>query len=642
MIIEQGEVEHLLDWRKVGKPNHPGPYRSFPTLRKWSRPTEKRMHSKWSEYSHRWPSDRSSRQWDDYNDRREERHDSLRDAPRDSFQKYRGDGHSSTEKTGRGGEYDSPKRQYSTDSLNRDWSRKSPLRRRMSSPVRDASERKRQRFTGDDDNDYRYRHESLEKPYRLSPDNFSHEHKTKDLKCAPPQEDDFKYRKTYPDSRYRHHREEFPYRKHDDSSGRSFIDCYKDRDNHQWKQDSSQERTRSPYRSPESFESDTSQQSAAAPEKKSSKGFQRFLDVLNKGVNIDVLTNIVTQTSAQLDDRDASGHPWSPGCTEWQQKPHQHKGSRRLASPQPLHRSQSPNRHHVSDEQSLQGTDNREGLFSSRKSPSLEKITLTPEDEQKQRQMQDVLQAIGVNLGFEELGQMSHRIRERLYGKEVEHDQKVSRERSTRQTLSLRHQSASSSSSSSRSSISPLTHDSDMKKDPCSSQRDATEVHQTQTQQSSEYGQRMGSIPLLQDHEECKTNPQKNTAAIEVFSPNSTYGVLQPPPAQAMPMYSPMNCSPLPYPAISPAVSLAPPPVLPSVRPGLFLPCLPPFLPRPPVQPPNMFPPVLAQMRHLLPPPITNTQPQLYNPPHVNTVQGLNKTQKSKPQARPRCLQVIK
>ncbi|XP_018533989.1 uncharacterized protein LOC108884536 [Lates calcarifer] len=276
------------------------------------------MYSNRSEHSHRRQyGDRGSRQRDDYDDRWEERRETYRDLPQDPYHKYGADGHSNTERTNRSREYsDSPKRLYSKDSVSKDWSRKSPVRRRMSSPDWGAAEKKRRRYTEDNEDDYRYRREPEDKTFRQSPDSFSRLHLPKDFKHTLPQEEDFKYRKTSQDSRHRHRHEEFTYRpQHDDyrlSSG-----YYRDRGRHERSWDDSEERTRSqecstksfgkprerddsPFTdhedhhqnrtrfplnesSRQAFESDVTNQSPTVPEQKSTKGFQRFLDVLNKG-----------------------------------------------------------------------------------------------------------------------------------------------------------------------------------------------------------------------------------------------------------------------------------------------------------------------------------------------------------------------
>ncbi|XP_056229045.1 cyclin-dependent kinase 12-like isoform X3 [Seriola aureovittata] len=648
------------------------------------------MHSNRSEHSHRRQySDRSSRQWGDYDDRREERHEPHRDVQWDSYHKYGGDGHSSTERTNRSREYsDSPKRRYSKDSVSRDWSRKSPVRRHVSSPDWSGAEKKRQRFTDDDEDDYRYRREPEDKTYRQSPDSFSHLHVPKDFKHTLPQEEDFKFSKTSQDSRHRHRPEEFTYRQqHDDY--RLMSGYYKDSHRHERSWDRSEERTRSQERtskscgkprerddspstdhedhrqnrtrfpltesSGQSFGSDVTNQSPSVPEQKSTRGFQRFLDVLNKGVNVAMLTKIVTQTSPEICDQPSSpgsfmntaNRRWSPSSADQQQGSHQNnqhwnesEGSQSLASPQPHHRSFSPQGYSPSDEKSLQRSDggqNYYSLNSRSRSPSVVgKITLTPEDEHKHRQMQDVLQAIGMDLGSEELGQMTHRIQERLYGKKDSdrgRHRRGSRERDSRQAFSPRRRSRSSSSS--RSNFSSLTRDNYMRKDSCSARRDETEVDQVKVHQA-EYGQN-GSSSSLQDSEKCETNSQESSAALQIFSQNTTYSLSEPPLTPVMPTYSPVNCSPLPYPTLPPAL----PPNLPHVGPRLFLPRLPPFLPYPHIPPLNIIPAVLAQTRHLLPQNISNPQSPFFNLPNLNPVQPLNTTQKSKTQSRPRCLQVI-
>lgn len=209
------------------------------------------MQSNRSDYSHRRQySDRSSRQWDDYEDRWEERREPHRVIPQDAYQKYGGDGHSSTERTRRSSEYsDSPKMLYSKDSLNTDWNRKSSVKRRMSSPDWGTYEKERRRFPeDDDDDDYRYRREPEDQTDRRSPDRFSHAHVTKDFRHTPQQEDDFKYRKTPQDSRHRYRHEEFTYRQqHDDLSHRQSFGYHKDRDGHE--RSRSRERTQSQDRS---------------------------------------------------------------------------------------------------------------------------------------------------------------------------------------------------------------------------------------------------------------------------------------------------------------------------------------------------------------------------------------------------------
>ncbi len=204
------------------------------------------MYSNRFQHSHghsRQHSDKSSRQWDGYDDRWEERREPHRETQRNSHHKYGQDAHSSTERRSRSREYsDSPIGLYSRDSLNRDWSRKSPVRRRTSSPNWGSSGKKRQRFAESDKDDYRYRHVPKDK----SPDSYSHARVSKDFKNTVTKEDDFKYRKTTQDSRHRYRHEEFTHRQqHDDLTCRRSSGYYRDGGGRERSLERSPERTRS-------------------------------------------------------------------------------------------------------------------------------------------------------------------------------------------------------------------------------------------------------------------------------------------------------------------------------------------------------------------------------------------------------------
>lgn len=351
-----------------------------------------------------------------------------------------------------------------------------------------------------------------------------------------------------------------------------------------------------------------------------------------------MLTQIVTETSAKVESEtpppitfmNTGDHPWSPSHHNTN---HWSKESQRRAVPQPEHSSFSPRRHSFSDEKSVQGADEEQSYSSSDGRPGspseVEKITLTPEDEHKQRQMQDVLQAIGMNLGSEELGQMSHRIRERLYGKkdkDVGCHRRRSRERDTRRALSPKPENRSSSSSS---SFSPSPQEYNPKNNSCSAQRDVTEEQpQAPEHEAVEYGQNSSS-DILQEQEHYETKSNGSPAACQSFSHNPTYTLSAPSPATVMPKYLPVKRTLLPN-----------PPLLPNpyqVRPGLFLPRMPPFHSFPHAPPFNIFPAVVAPTGHLLAQHTHNPQP-LFNLP----MPPVNTTQHSKTLSRPRCLQVIK
>lgn len=371
--------------------------------------------------------------------------------------------------------------------------------------------------------------------------------------------------------------------------------------------------------------------SSAAEELKSSKGFQRFLDLLNKGVNVDTLTKIVTQGAGDVDPpaqpprspRHAEGQRDGPATAKkWREDERRYRAS----SPQQRRRSVSPK------------GQNSGGCFSSNsgsRSPSVaESVALTPEDEHKRRQMQDVLQVIGMDIGFEELGQMSHRIHERLYGKkdaDVTRHNKGGGERAARPACSPRRQSRSSSSS--RCSVNASSQEFSTERDSYGGQSGAAALLRVQLRECVEYERNNGT---LQDGPNCD-NPQ-SPAVFPAFSPAASHTPPGPPKTPAPPPYSPLNYSPLPYPPLSPNI----PPSLPHVGPRVLLPHLPPVLPFLPVTPLNLPPAVQAPPRHILPPHHTHAnQPLCFFLPNFRPIQPLNNTQKSKTLSRPRCLQVI-
>lgn len=345
-------------------------------------------------------------------------------------------------------------------------------------------------------------------------------------------------------------------------------------------------------------------------ENKSSKGFQRFLDVLNKGVNVATLTKIMT--SVKEDDR-----PQPPRCARREQEFGQDPKHRseavefwRIASSE---NPQTPKESSLSDELPLQPCDGEQSYSScSRPFTHSDKIRLTPEEEHKHKQMQNVLQAIGVNIAFEELGQMSHRIQERLYGKkdsDVGRLSKQCREGETIRGLSPKLRNRSSSSSRSGCSLSPRKSEN---KDSRSFQQGQTEKqHHMRVHHSTDYGQKSSSntLPESTDHE---VKCWEESFPSQSYSQNLTHALPEPHPVPVMPAYPPASAPRLSFPAF-----LSPP------RPQL---CFPPV----PHYPYPTFPVVSAQMRPLFPPPCGD----LLDPP-------LNPPQKPKPLSRPRCLQVI-
>ncbi|KAM9314585.1 uncharacterized protein KZ484_024295 [Pholidichthys leucotaenia] len=650
------------------------------------------MHPSRSAYSHRRDySDRSSRQLDEYSSRQEERRESHGDPPRNSYNKYGSDSRGSKERKSKSGEYeDSPQKPYSKNSVNRDWSRKSPMGRCTSSPIYEASERKRPRFSEEEERDYRYRYELQEKSFRLSPDDFSRKHVTRSFSETSPQEEVFRYGKSPQDSRHGQWNEEFTYRQRDDDVDyRQMSDGYKDRDNCEWSQDRSRERPRSPEHSSKnyviprerntsppttpyqedygpdrmvrvplngsvapSYDREAVRQATSEPaEQKATKGFQRFLDVLNKGVNVDILTKIVTQPSEDSDHIrnpqssfiTSANRSWSPGCSQrneerWPSNSPwiESEVPRRVISPPPQPWSLSPRRWPPPDENPMRRSDDgpEEYTSKSRSPPLIERKQLSPDDEHKHRQMKDVLQAIGMDLGFEELGQMSHRIQERLYGRKDGDSGR--KEAQVKKPYSPKRQSKTSSSS--KSSYTPPTQDYYMKRDlysPGRSQGDERQTHQVH--QYVEYSRKKMNSISVQGSRKSEAQKEENTSALQDFSPTPTYPMSMPPPSPLVPSYPPVTCPPPPILPFPPPV----PPAVPPVIPPIFLPSLPPFLPYPGMKPMNMPAALHPPAPPLFPPALGNLNPQLYNLPAASTFQSLNTAQKSKTRFRHRCLQEI-
>lgn len=167
------------------------------------------MYSQWS--SHSWQY--SERRHRDPNDEHWEKHETQRN----SHRKYGG----TMERTSRSREYsDSPSRQSSTDSVNRERRRKSPLRRHVSSPDWVASEKKKQRLTEDEDH-YKYRHLPEVKTGRQLSLDSAYVHPSLDFK----HKDDFESRQRTRSSGHRHHQEEFVHRKRDEDGRERTWGC---------------------------------------------------------------------------------------------------------------------------------------------------------------------------------------------------------------------------------------------------------------------------------------------------------------------------------------------------------------------------------------------------------------------------------
>ncbi|XP_061130287.1 uncharacterized protein LOC133151352 isoform X3 [Syngnathus typhle] len=641
------------------------------------------MHSKQPKYGQRQLHCDRDRKWrDDYNDRQEDRHEYCRDVQWDSYHSHFQTGPGRTERSNRSTDYrDPPQKLYSKDSPVRDGDTGSPARGRLSSPDRRVAEKKRRWFTGDSRDDSSYRCEPDGKKYRRLPDSFS-----KDFKHQLTQEVDFKYRPSMQDSQSRHRREVSTSRYHQayNSSHRQPSTYNKERDDHERnhsyslerklsREDSKKRHIRSRERknsSPtdpidhrqnqardldeskrQSFEHVT-KPSQDVPEKKNSNGFQRFLDVLNKGVDVDMLNQIVIQNPA--DDCGKSppaalshnvvDHSYIPGEQVGQQNVNKcneenfGEERHRLHFPQHCLESISPIRRSPYDATSVQRSDETQGCMGSGIPPVVEKKSLAPEDEHKHQQIQEVLQAIGVDLGPEELGQMSHRINERLYGKrgsDCSYQSTERRERITRSAHSSRRRSRSSSSSSSSASRSkPSCNDSSVCRDSYGAQSNF-KVEQVRVPNNSR---------SLLDHQKCETQATAFPNTPTTLRPTML----------TMPAYGSVNRPPMVYPPQVPNISnlgpkfvFPPPPACLPHQPSMLpLPSCPPFMPYPyPYPRPfslNMLPSVLAQTRHLLPPPVNNMPPPFINPSNVQIpLPSIVDTIKCRTLSRPRCLLLI-
>ncbi|XP_057699338.1 WW domain-binding protein 11-like [Corythoichthys intestinalis] len=491
------------------------------------------MHSERPEYGQRPHHGYRDRRWrDDYHDQTEDRREYHRDVQRDSYRKH---GSGRTERSSISTDYsDSPQKYYSKDSMDRDGDRRSPLRGRLSSPDRWGAEKNRRRFPDDSRGDYSYRYPTDDAKYMQNSRSW-HRSDAFPSRHYQPYDSNHRQQCTYKNESDRNNSHSLETKLSPNYLTKSHVKSRERKessptDHHRARNYMDGSKRQSYERNPDHD----------VPEKKLSNGFQRFLDVLNRGVDVDVLNHIVIQTPAQ-DGRQ------TPSFSDVLDRPCFPGEQKRLGS-------LSPKRRYSCDDTSVMEREAGLGCTKFTSPPAVEKKPLTPEEAYKQQQIQGVLQAIGVDLGFEELGQMSHRINERLYGKKdgsLGCQRTGSRERLTRPAYSPRRHSRSSSSSSGKSKSNAFL-----------------------------------------DSQTCKIQ--------ETIPPNATI----PPfrfPMLPSPAYGPVSSSPILYPPVLPNI--------PNVGPRLFFPPLPPwpgpppYLPNPCLSPFNILPPVLPQTRDLLPPP---------------------------------------
>lgn len=184
----------------------------------------------------------------------------------------------------------------------------------------------------------------------------------------------------------------------------------------------------------------------SADESSINQGFQRFLSVLNKGVDLDLLSRIVNDDSEDIPPADNLLNSEPPAVATTPYLP-------------PSNESQPLN---IKDENKNESRCHSFGSKSrSRSPPAVKKQKREGEEKatvnEQHEQLQNILKTLGLSLGVDEMSRLANRTHERLYGTKHEStDNQRERERQTRGSR-VSHREGSSSSSSSRSSFSRST-----------------------------------------------------------------------------------------------------------------------------------------------------------------------------------------
>ncbi|XP_022049040.2 zinc finger protein 318-like [Acanthochromis polyacanthus] len=203
--------------------------------------------------------------------------------------------------------------------------------------------------------------------------------------------------------------------------------------------------------------------SPAKEEDSVNKGFERFLSILNKGVDINMLSRIVNDDRADLpleeellsiQSSDAEKKSDPVFRSESQQSNSRTNSSEtktgslteRLSLPDAEEKNNDKGRHSL-------------GSSSRSKSPPVVKKKKKEEEEkpkvdENQAHLQNILKTLGLSLEVEEMSKLADRTQERLYGKKIVDRQSTDskEEQESQQRGSNRDSSPSSSSSSSSSS----------------------------------------------------------------------------------------------------------------------------------------------------------------------------------------------
>ncbi|XP_029286132.1 uncharacterized protein LOC115007228 isoform X2 [Cottoperca gobio] len=301
-------------------------------------------------------------------------------------------------------------------------------------------------------------------------------------------------------------------------------------------------------------------QSVASPAKEENsvnKGFQRFLSVLNKGVDMDFLSRIVNDDSEDLPSGEDLLNIQPPVVENKSDPCFRSKSQDQNSGASLLGRSQTNSGERKTDQASkerylkdrlcLPDDDDEEEKKNDRgdccsgsrgrsKSPLAvkKKEEEKPEVDEQREQLQNILKTLGLNMEVEEMSKLSDRTQERLYGKKhKDTSAKSRRQQESRQSGSQRHNSNSSSSSSrSTRSRSPSRHQ-------CSHSKDSKQRSEGPRSRDRSRDGLTRHDDNQDSKEACKDNDGQDSEEMYTYqhpySQNQTYP--HPPPA-AFPDYS--------------------------------------------------------------------------------------------------------
>lgn len=222
--------------------------------------------------------------------------------------------------------------------------------------------------------------------------------------------------------------------------------------------------------------------SAAKEENSADKGFQRFLSILNKGVDMDFLSRIVNDESQDLPlgeellNIPTVENKSSPLLRSESQR--SNSGTSHTSGPE--RKSEPPSRERSHSEvlalpdgkKKSDGGESPSGSSSHSKSPAaVKKKEEETHLDEKQQQLQNILKTLGLNLDVEDMIKLGDRTQERLYGKKCEAGHSKGGQESRQRASQRHHRNPSSSSASSSSSSSSRSTSRSFSRSPCGSRR---------------------------------------------------------------------------------------------------------------------------------------------------------------------------